>query len=351
MNNHWAFLPMQESNDLLGDPPALRARLADDGYLYFRKLLDESRVRALRKRMLVTLAEHGWVSGARGYFMAGRCVTDPIREGEEAYLAAYDDIQKLEAFHTLAHDETLVATMREVLGDSAFPHPLKIARLSFPDHYEASTPPHQDYPNNQGTEALTATWIPVGEVPYELGGLAILRGSQRWDLLPLDVHLGAGNRQAVLPLDMLEQCRWVTTEYSMGDVLLFNSKTVHASMHNASEFYMRLSVDFRWQREGEALTPLVLEPHFQRLTWEDIYEGWESTRHQYYWKSLDYEIVPFEDLPVDGRGHTEMTNEEIARFVAYERRRDARAQRRLQALAEVLDPGADGASAPDPPGR
>src|SRR6267142_233840 len=115
MNNYWAFLPLQASNDLLGDPAALRSRMAEDGYLYFSKLLDPPRIRSLRKQMLLALADHGWV--ARGGY----------------YLAGYDDVQRLEEFHTLAHDETLVDTMRQVLGDTAFPHPLKIARLSFPD--------------------------------------------------------------------------------------------------------------------------------------------------------------------------------------------------------------------------
>jgi hypothetical protein len=330
---------MRRSDDLLGDATALRARMAEDGYLYFPQLLDRQRLRSLRKQMLLVLADHGWVA-RDGYFMAGRCVRVPLREGEPEYLAAYDDIQRLEDYHALAHDARLVEVMRQVLGDTAFPHPLKIARLSFPDHFEASTPPHQDYPNNQGTPQLTAAWIPVGDIPYELGGLAILRGSHRWGVLPLDVHLGAGNRQAVLPLDMREQCRWVTTEFSMGDVLLFPSMTVHASMHNASEFFMRLSVDFRYQLEGQPLTDLVLEPHFQRLSWAEIYEGWRSRELQYYWKALDFDVVPFEDLPVDGRSVPAMSKDEIRRFVEYERRRDARADRRMRALAELLE--ADG---------
>ena len=340
MNNYWAFLPMQASNELLGEPDALRERLEADGYLYFAQLLDRGKILALRRQILLVLADHGWVA-RDGYFMAGRCTAMPMREGEDAYLAAYDDVQKLEAFHSLAHDDLLLETMRAVLGETAFPHPLKIARLSFPDHFEAATPPHQDYPNNQGTEQLTAAWIPVGDIPYELGGLAVLRGSHKWGVLPLDVHLGAGNRRAVLPREMLEQCRWVTTEFSIGDVVLFPSKTVHASMHNASEFFMRISVDFRYQLERESLTELVLEPHFQRLTWQQIYEKWTSPRYQFYWRDLDYEVVPFEDLGVEGRVLEGMSSEEIGRFVAYERRRDARAERRFRALADVLDSDAE----------
>ena len=39
---------------------------------------------------------------------------------------------------------------------------------------------------------------------------------------------------------------------------------------------MRLSADFRYQAEGEALSDMGLEPHFGRLTWEQVYEGWQS---------------------------------------------------------------------------
>ena len=270
VNNYWAFLPMRESNDLLGDPGALRARFDEDSYLYFRGVLDCEKIETLRRRMLTTLADQGWVR-KKPYLMRGVATAPPAQEGEEDYFRVYDEVQRLEEFHSLAHDETLLDIMRQVLGDGAFPHPLKIARLGFPAHYEISTPPHQDYPNNQGTPNLTAAWVPVGECPQELGGLAILRGSHRYGLLPLTPDRGPGNRKAMLPEQMLEDLRWVTTDYSIGDVIVFHSHTVHAALHNASEVFMRLSVDFRYQLEGEALTETCLRPHFERLTWDDIY--------------------------------------------------------------------------------
>jgi hypothetical protein len=297
VNNIWAFLPMRGSTDLLGDPEGLRARLAEDSYLYLPGLLDAQKVLDLRRDVVEVLGARGWLRNDQ-YLIDAISVIPPLREGEDAFLEVYDAVQRLEAFHTLAHDPDLVQVMQQVVGPTAFPHPLKIARLSFPANYEVSTPPHQDYPNNQGTQALTASWIPLGDCPLDLGGLAVLRGSHRYGVLPLDVHPGPGNRQAVVPLEMLEELRWVTTDFSAGDVLLFPSTAVHASLHNASEHNMRLSVDFRYQQEGEPLTEMVLHPHFQRQTWEEIYAGWSSTTHQYYWRDLDFEIVPFEVFPV-----------------------------------------------------
>ena len=341
MNNYWAFLPMRDSKALLDDLPALRERFDEDSYLYFRNVVDRDKVMALRKRMLRTLAEGGWVREAP-YLMRGVATAPPVREGDDDFFAVYDEVQRLEEFHTLAHDESLMRIMRQVLGESAFPHPLKIARLGFPAHYEVSTPPHQDYPNNQGTPNLTAAWIPIGECPTELGGLAVLRGSHRHGLLPLDTDLGAGNRKAVLPQELLEEHRWVTTDFSAGDVILFRALTVHAALHNASEFFMRISVDFRYQLEGEELTEICLKPHFERLTWDEIYSRWNSDRYQYYWKDLDYKVVPFEQFDRVRQDADDL--DDVQAFLSYEQRRDARLQRRTERLAAILDPESSGSN-------
>jgi ectoine hydroxylase-related dioxygenase (phytanoyl-CoA dioxygenase family) len=319
MNNYWAFAPMRASNELLSDTAALRERMDEEGYLYLRGLIDSDRIAALRSEMLAVLVDQGWTRADLG---SARPQRPPVREGDEEYFEAYDEIQKLESFHSLAHDAALMEVMREVLGGTAFPHPLKVARLAFPGAPEVSTPPHQDYLNNQGTQTLTAAWIPVGDCPMEHGTLAILRGSNRFGVLPLQFHLGAGNRRAVLPAEMQERLRWVTTDMAAGDVLLFGALTVHAALNNAM-FDMRLSVDFRYQPEGEELTELVLEPHFGRLSWEEIYAGWDSDELKYYWRDLDYQVVPYDTSEFEA---SEPSEEEVIRVLVYEQFRERRHQ-------------------------
>lgn len=331
MNNLFAFLPMTESQDLLGDEVALRARMEDEGYLYFAGVLDREKVRALRRAVLRTTQRLGWTEPST-IPLSQRCIVPPLREEDEDYIRGYQEVQRVQEFHELAHDETLLAIMRSVLGATTFPHPLKIARLAFPAHYEASTPPHQDFPNNQGTPDLTASWIPVCDMGEGMGGLAILRGSHRWGLLPLAGHIGAGNRCAVVPPDMAEECRWVTTDFAMGDVLLFPSLTVHAALHNASEFDLRISVDFRYQVEGQPLTAGCLEPHFGQLSWEEVYEGWDSTEHQWYWRDLDYDVVPFEQIDLVGGGGRELDRDDLAQILRYHQRVEARSSRYLSKL-------------------
>ena len=194
MNNEWAFLPMRSSNDLLGDDTALRARLAEASYLYFEQVLPAPALRRIRHDIASILGRHGMIRGGDD-LMRAVSISEPVREGDDEYFAVHDEIQRLESFHSFAHHEVLRTLMRSVLGDSAFPHPLKVVRLGFPGHHEVSTPPHQDYPNNQGTPDLTASWIPLGAVPMELGGRAVLRGSAAAGVGPLARHLGPGNRQ------------------------------------------------------------------------------------------------------------------------------------------------------------
>lgn len=284
--------PMFEANTLLDNPAALASRLQRDGYLLFRQLIPVETLATLRQQITAILADLGWILDG-DQRDAAKAIVMPRREGEPEYFEALDRIVQLEALHSLAHEKHLSQVMRQVLGDSAFPHPLSITRLVFPNHPEITTPPHQDYRNNQGTTNLTAAWIPLGDCAMSDGSLAVLEGSNRAGLLPLQYHLGPGNRGAVLSEDLLK-LRWVSTDFAMGDVLLFPALTVHSALHNHNRENMRLSVDFRYQLEGEALTEGCLQPHFGRTTWEEIYRGWESEDYQYYWRDKQFMVVPWD---------------------------------------------------------
>lgn len=281
-----SLLPMTEANALLNDQAALRAQLSEDGYLFFRNIIDYEKIRALREEITKILAEIGWIQGGKDQLDA-KAIGLPHREGEEGYFEGLDKIVKLEQLYSLSHDENLMHVMRQVLGDSAFPHPLSITRLVFPNNPEITTPPHQDYPNNQGTPNLTAAWIPLGDCPQQLGTIAVLRGSHKSGLQPLQFHLGPGNRGAIIS-EELQHLDWVSTDFRSGDILLFPALTMHAALENQDTERMRLSVDFRYQLEGEALTDVCLKPHFNRISWEETYKDWHSTRYQYYWNDKQF---------------------------------------------------------------
>lgn len=317
--------PMYEANELLGNADAVQARLKQDGYLFFRDIIPTDKLLELRDQMTSILAEHRWIEDGERR-MDARAVSRPRREGQPKFFEIHDRIIKLEALHRMAHEEHLMNVMQQALGESVFPHPLCITRLVFPDAPELSTPPHQDFPNNQGTPNLTAAWMPLADCRIEDGSLAILEGSHKFGVLPLQFHLGAGNRRAVLSEDV-KKCRWVSADFRAGDILLFPSLTVHKAMENFNTERMRLSVDFRYQLEGEALTEGCLQPHFQRFTWEEIYQDWKSTEHQHYWRDKDFIEVPWNPaLHALPDNHVEEAYEqELAYNIALSRRKEAQA--------------------------
>lgn len=323
--------PMYEANELLVDATlgadvaqarttTLRARLRTDGYLFFRGIVPRATLLELRDQITRILADLGWILDGDER-MAAKAIGLAQREGEPGYFAALDRIVRLEALHSLAHEPHLLAVMRQALGESAFPHPLSITRLVFPNNPEITTPPHQDYRNNQGTANLTAAWMPLGDCPIQQGALAILEGSQKAGLLPLQYHLGPGNRGAVLN-EELQELRWVSADFKAGDILLFPSLTVHSALENRHPQSMRLSVDFRYQLEGEALTEGCLQPHFGRVSWDEIYAGWKSKEFQYYWRNKRFEVVPW-----DGNMHwlpEEHIKDAIRQGNAYNKLREQR---------------------------
>ena len=80
-------------------------------------------------------------------------------------------------------------------------------------------------------------WIPLGDCPRRLGGLAVSPGSQRRGLF----EHGEGTTGAAVRDDE----RWASTDYRCGDVLLFSALTLHRALPNESDD-VRLSVDFRY---------------------------------------------------------------------------------------------------------
>jgi ectoine hydroxylase-related dioxygenase (phytanoyl-CoA dioxygenase family) len=316
--------PMYEANELLGNESELRSRLATDGYLFFRNIIPVERLQELREQITEILADLGWIQGDAERMQA-RAICRPYREGQPKFFRAHDRVIKLEAFHAMAHEENLMNVMRQALGNSVFPHPLSITRLIFPDSPELATPPHQDFPNNQGTPNLTAAWMPLGDCGIRDGSLAILEGSHKYGVMPLKFHLGAGNRRAVLSDEVLG-LRWVGADFNAGDIVLFPSLTIHKAMENYNTETMRLSVDFRYQLEGEALTEGCLKPHFDRISWDEIYQDWKSDELKYYWKNKDYIEVPWNpvlhELP---EGHVdEAYEQQLAYNIALTRRKESR---------------------------
>ncbi len=306
------LLPLLSSTALLGDRGALQRRMAGDGYLYFPGLLDVSALQVVRTAIGDVLQKGGWIKPGTDPLDAAACPPG-LSENDDAYWAVYNEIQKLEAFHALAHHPALLDVMRHLIDEPILIHPLCICRIIFPGNMYVTgepytTPAHQDYPNSQGTTRFHAAWVPLGPCPAELGGLAVLRGSHRFGVLPMKPAFGPGQRVAIIGADMAKLA-WHGGAYGAGDVLVFHSLTVHSATDNRTQ-RLRVSVDYRYQAASDEICEISMTPHGGHVTWEQVYSGWRSNSLQYYWEALNPNVVPLDyhlALPW-------LTDEEIGRL-------------------------------------
>jgi hypothetical protein len=275
--------PFQRSNDLLDQPDQLRTRMKEDGYLFFTGLLPTAIVDDLYRAILTLCQEAGWADAA-GYAQG-----TPRLEGRPEFWEVYDRVQRLESFHALPHRPELLRLIEVLVQEQPFVHPRNIARISFPSAEHFTTPPHQDYVHIQGTPAVYTAWLPLCDCPQELGGVAVLAGSHRYDILPVHKAEGAGGLG--IATDGLG-LPWHTSDYQAGDVLLFHSHTVHKALPNRTVNRLRISVDYRYQGLSGAIVEDGLLPHYNRLSWEEIYRGWIRPELQYYWHTIPLQIVP-----------------------------------------------------------
>src|SRR5262249_19655983 len=85
--------PFAVSNDLLNEPAALRAQMAEEGYLFFRGLGPKDRIAAAGRDVLALCQEAGWCDGEGKWSGTG-----PFTEGEKEYMDVYKRVIKLPSF-------------------------------------------------------------------------------------------------------------------------------------------------------------------------------------------------------------------------------------------------------------
>jgi len=289
----------EDSSPLLGHQQALKRRAKQDGFLFFRGLLEREEILELRRSILSVLLKHELLSksealleGVADCAAVNRIPAEEIHaNGVGVGFDIYEEVQKLEGFHALAQHPALINLYETLFAKEVFPHPRNIARLMLPHPDKKPTPSHQDFLHIQGSTTTWSAWIPLGDVPRELGGLAVLRGSHEEGLLGVTHNPGAGGLESILcGMDY----EWLSTDYQMGDVLTFHSHTVHKSLPSQSRDNVRLSCDFRYQPADEPIEPASLLPHGP-FEWRDLYRGWDRDDLQFYWKEQTFDLTEFDE--------------------------------------------------------
>ena len=223
-----------EANGLLGDTAALRQCIAADGYVFFRGLLDPDYVGAVGRVGLSALQAAGWMAPAEDPVGARpRLPVRAVRMRDAFSDPGYRQIIADPGFNCLPFSSPLADVMAQLLGPLAVCYPLKIPRVVYPTSLVPRQPGNYVHKDYRTVQDMFTCWVPLGDVPRSLGGLAILPGSQ---------HSSAIHHR---PLDRLER-GWVTTDYQAGDVVVFHCLTTHAALPN-HEQRLRFSGEYRWQ--------------------------------------------------------------------------------------------------------
>lgn len=262
---------LREATDLLNDPAALRARMAEDGYLFLPGLLDRDEVLDARRSVLDRLAEQEMLD-----------LTQPLMDGvlnPDVRLAFRPDLAtKNPVVEHLLYNGAMMRFFDHFLGEPATHFDFTWLRAKSGGADTATTPHCDIVFMNRGAKELYTAWTPLGDIPYEMGGLMVLEGSHtRADVLgeywqfDVDTYCVNGEKEDESlkwswsktggsftkdAIGVREQMggRWLTGEYKMGDVLIFCMQLLHGSLDNQTN-RVRLSTDSRYQRASEPLDP------------------------------------------------------------------------------------------------
>lgn len=280
--------PFVDSAPLINSPDELRARAREQGYLFFRGLIDAESVLDLRRQILEICHKHGWLN-ADVPLMDGvaRDGSLFIKGHSQEWIDFYCDVQRLRAFNALALHPAIIAMFETLFGEEVLPHPRNICRVIFPNATPHTTPPHQDNFYIGGTDETWTTWIPAGDCPASLGSLALAPGTHKLGKLEVEKANGAGGHAVQLDEDTL----WAGGDFQCGDVLICHSLTAHQGQDNQSQNRLRISLDYRYQPQSHPVRSDSLEPHMHFTDWEDIYSGWAADDSlKYYWREWDLQV-------------------------------------------------------------
>ncbi len=248
------FGELRSSNDLLTNPEKLRKRIAEDGYLLLRGLLNVDKVRAARDELLIKMERSGTVSD--DYLLSEGVDLTLKNEIDQAAPREGTAVKKL------TQSGEMIDFYDQFFGEPARAFDFIWVRMV---SVGTSTGCHYDWVYmGRGSKHLHTSWTPLMDIPRIEGSLAILKGSHQFSQListygSIDVDDERSNQKfggwyTQDPVEVQDQFggKWLTTDFRAGDLLLFSMHTMHCSLDNKSpDNRIRLTLDTRYQPASE----------------------------------------------------------------------------------------------------
>jgi ectoine hydroxylase-related dioxygenase (phytanoyl-CoA dioxygenase family) len=245
----------------------LREQLKADGYIWLRGFFPRKDVIAVRKRFFERMKPTGILSEdfdpEEGIFSGQR---DPT--GQTTRILT--EFVRTAAYESFCFQPRLWQFYEALLGGDVYLHRRKIVRQTYP-HDPKTTDAHYDLIYLRGgTDTVLSSWIPLGDIPLEMGGLTYLENSDNFgrqmeaEFAARNANLSPEQRVSAYNKNMSAtggigkdlsalvnryNTRWLVADYEAGDMVVHTSYMIHAATQNvSSENRMRLSTDIRYQR-------------------------------------------------------------------------------------------------------
>jgi len=241
------------------------------GYLWLRNLLSPQSVEEFRGQFFSAFRSAGLIE--RG--------SDPVRgiysgnEDKDAVRRLLGESVRWAAYEAFCLSQPIWRLFEEVLHGPVTLHKRKLLRYTKPGHPD-STGAHYDLTYlRAGTDRVYTCWIPIGDIPVEMGGLVYLEGSDAWgrkmeaEYAVLNARLSPEERISAYNRNMAEagwitkdlpslaermQTRWLMADYHAGDVVIHSAYMIHAATENRdSQRRLRLSTDIRYQLAADPI--------------------------------------------------------------------------------------------------
>ena len=274
---------LRDSSDSRASPDALRERLRKDGYVLLRAVVPSDHVLAAREEVLSQLADVDEIA----YPAIEGIVTGRSRRPEVVPDPGHfwKSVSEGVALRRVTHGPAVSQLMAAVFGEPVVGHDFVYLRAAAPGQ---ALDVHYDYPFfTRKTDRVLSVWIPLGDVPVTDGPLLVIEGSHRYEDLiremsAVDQEASSIRKfsydQSAISFAMQRKTRILTTDFGLGDVIIFNMLMAHGSLDNRSAIgRARLSCDLRYQPEAEPRDERFFGPDPVGLT-GDGYAGLNGAR-------------------------------------------------------------------------
>ena len=251
---------------------SLRAQFDEQGYLWLKGILDRDDVLDFRRRYFAAFADTGLV---RCDIDPGEGIYDGANEDKNLILKTQMETHRWAAYEAFCLAKPIYQFYEAFFEGAVYLHKRKLIR-HVPPGDVSTTGAHYDLVYlRAGTDAVCTSWIPIGDITPEMGGLVYLENSHHFGRrkeaefsklnadMPPEERVNAFNKNMGLHgwltkdlpalADRLDT-RWLMADYEAGDMVVHGAYTTHAATANASpEGRIRLSTDIRYQRVKEEI--------------------------------------------------------------------------------------------------